>query len=438
MTTGNAFSRQHPSATNWTDDLIVFLILFWGCHSLYGFISESSVLDVSKIESPEIRYVWTTVYIVCIWRLFRLPRNLVRSMLDAWPVLVLSVLSLASVLWSIEPDLSLRRSFAAFGSTIVIIYLIQYLSLARLIELLFWAMLAAMVVAVAVLALDPMLGIHQDSLYPAFRGAFPHKNPFGRAMFLGALCTIAICYRRGVTPLSLLAFLAFTTLLVLSRSATALMMLAMTVAVAILFPVYFRASTPLALGAILLLGIVAIVVPLVAFGILDTNLVEFLGRDVTFSGRTQIWSTLWANLTGERFFIGFGHEAFWQGRGGAIDVFAGQGYFVPPHAHNGVLQLWMAFGVMGAFLGMTFVVTFAGSAFRASRLLPASEAFFVSAFFVSFVIVNIFEAQIFNSNYLFWLIAGAIYVKTKRVGREIPANNVFRHETKIEVATRRA
>jgi exopolysaccharide production protein ExoQ len=393
------------------DRSLALLIFVWSSHSLYGFLSESSVLDVSKIESPEIRNIWLIVYLFCAARLLFLRERISGVLPSLWPAIVLSGLAFLSYFWSIEPDLTLRRAFASLGTTIVILYLVLTFELDEFIKILLWAMFLVLVIATAVVIVEPSLGVHHDILYPAFRGSFPHKNLLGRAMFLGGLCALAIMVRRGPTIGHLGLFFAFLIMLMLSKSATAMILCAVAVCISIVFSIYRRSKGLMAAAIVGILLILIVSAGTGAMDLVNDGLLNLLGKDMTFSGRSLIWSVLWEQLTGDRFFVGFGHEAFWQSPRGSITIFSSHGYFIPPHAHNGILQLCVAFGVVGAFIGVVFIAVFAGRAYVMSHAPSVLTAYFCSAFFVTFFIMNFFEAQIFTSNYIIWMVAMTVFAQ---------------------------
>lgn len=387
------------------------LLIVWSSHALYGLISESSALNVTAIESPPIRYVWGLLYLLSLLRLATRARATLLAAACAWPAIALTAFAFASVFWSIEPDLSLRRSFAAAGTVIVILYFSVFFDLRSFVSLCFRSLILVAVLSVAVIVMAPDIGIHQDRLHPAWRGTFPHKNPFGRAMFLGMLCALTLAVGSGKPRQYLACAVGFLALTVLSHSAMSLMMAA-TAGFSVLFLAAIRRST----GAIEAVGLIVILMVAVSlpFGIFDEvgiALADVFGKDLTFTGRTRIWAVTWDSLTGDRLLLGFGHEAFWQGPGGAQDIFQRLGHYIPPHAHNGFLHITVAFGLPGLAVAGLMVITLLGNVKAYVRTQPYSEAHFAFAFVAAWLLLNVFEAQIFASNYLFWIVAMRVHVE---------------------------
>jgi len=79
-------------------------------------------------------------------------------------------------------------------------------------------------------------------------------------------------------------------------------------------------------------------------------LIEALGRDMTFTGRTDIWAFI--NFETVNPLIGAGFWNFWQGEGGD-KVSEAMGVEIP-NAHNGYLDTYLDGGLIG--LGLLFCV----------------------------------------------------------------------------------
>src|SRR5262249_19561066 len=98
---------------------------------------------------------------------------------------VLCGLAAASILWSVAPDVTLRRAAALFGTTAFGVYLASRYSVHELLRLVGWVLSAAVGLSVVTAIFFPNLGISPDD--EAWRGIFVHKNNFGRAMALACL-----------------------------------------------------------------------------------------------------------------------------------------------------------------------------------------------------------------------------------------------------------
>ncbi len=85
-------------------------------------------------------------------------------------------------------------------------------------------------------------------------------------------------------------------------------------------------------------------------------LIEALGRDMTFTGRTDIWAYITLDTVNP--LIGAGFWNFWQGKGGDM-VSEAMGVEIP-NAHNGYLDTYLDGGMIGLCL-LCFVLVTAGN-----------------------------------------------------------------------------
>ncbi|MGE0704981.1 MAG: O-antigen ligase family protein [Vicinamibacterales bacterium] len=136
---------------------------------------------------------------------------------------------------------------------------------------------------------------------------------------------------------------------------------------------------------------------------LDQAVLDAVGRDPTFTGRTDLWKAA-LSLTVNPW-LGAGFESFWLGdRLSAMwDLYP---VFRPNQAHNGYLQVYLNLGWVGVFL-CTGVLAAWYQAMR-DRLLVANGSYdarllarFTVGYFLAFVLYNITEAVFQPLNFLF-------------------------------------
>lgn len=104
---------------------------------------------------------------------------------------------------------------------------------------------------------------------------------------------------------------------------------------------------------------VYLVVFLIWFGALDMlfgigeAIVSGLGRDMTFTGRVEIWSKLLAMADNSA--VGSGYESFWLGdRAQRMwDMY----YWRPNQAHNGYIEMYLNLGLIGLMLLLVVMLT---------------------------------------------------------------------------------
>jgi O-antigen ligase len=291
------------------------------------------------------------------------------------PLLLLLVgIAVISVLWSVAPEVTLRRSFALLGTTLFGVYLAMRFSVSELLRLLAWAVgIAALLSTVVALAL-PVYGTDDG----AWQGIFRQKNVLGRVMGLGGLVflLLAVSARRY----RWFGWVGFGLSVILVVMADSMTSLAVLLILPVLLPVCgalrwnYGLAVPFFIVVFLLSG--------VAITLLLNNLELVLAaveRDETFTGRSYIWNPVLDKIW-ERPLLGYGYGAFWQGWEGEsahvlvrinMTQWLSKASSLPDHSHNGFLDLWLDVGLLGLSV---FVVGVFLALLRAIQLIRSTKA----------------------------------------------------------------
>ena len=86
---------------------------------------------------------------------------------------------------------------------------------------------------------------------------------------------------------------------------------------------------------------------------LDEMLVGLLGRDMTFTGRTDIWKSVLAEDINP--LLGVGHYSFWLGE--RVERVSRGYFYLINEAHNGYLEVYLNSGLIGLGLLLTVLVS---------------------------------------------------------------------------------
>ena len=134
-------------------------------------------------ENPEggafLRFMWLPIYALTFFALARHWRNLL-AVVRRSPLLIgISVLTILSALWSLDPGTSLRRGVAVFATTAFGVYLASAFSWKELLRLfgLTWIILG--VGSFLTGALIPGFGVMHEIHPGAWRGLWFEKNQMG-------------------------------------------------------------------------------------------------------------------------------------------------------------------------------------------------------------------------------------------------------------------
>lgn len=260
----------------------------------------------------------------------------------AWPLLVLAGLQLLSVTWSIHPLLTIRKDVVEFTMLSIGIYLGERYTTEEFTRLLAQVLCLAMA-AIAVLFFVARRFVLDHGEHFALKGLSQNKNGFGFYIGLTAALLLIIRFRKHDWIRHLCIPVAFGMLL-LSRSMTSVVSAVIIIAT---LPLWLAARLPARQRFVgyMFLAIVLVVSCLLGQAF-SGSLLALIGKDSTFTGRTDVWKQLLVAIQHHPI-LGYGYGAFWTGLSGeSLDVLAVAGWIVPS-AHNAYLELWIALGIPG-------------------------------------------------------------------------------------------
>lgn len=361
-------------------------------------LSSDPSVGVESDGNRLIQAVWAAIYLLTVLLLARRWRQSLWLFTRDKALIAIILLACASTLWSVAPEVTMRRSVALLGTTLVGVYLAQRYSIEELIRLLAWAFgLAAITSVVFSLAL-PMYGIMTDQHAGAWRGAFIHKNHLGRYMSLGAIVFILLGLRRSWVAIAgaclcvalVLASTSKSAMVVLGISAWAITLyLNLRRDLRLTIPIVLVSATALAVAA----GWIAMNYESVLAG---------LGRDATLTGRTFIWMGVLRSLS-ERPWLGYGYQAFWTADNDEA-MYIWSVFWGAYHSHNGYLDLLLNVGVIGAVLFVWCFVKASGRAVVHLRETPSMSGLWPLLILTFLAVYNVGESLVMQRNDIFWML----------------------------------
>lgn len=308
----------------------------------------------------------------------------------------------ASVTWSLDPGLSLRRALAVTAYTLIAVWLVLAFEPEALLRRLAWLALVVLLLSVVFAVAVPGLAFHELDGQVLLRGVFSHKNGLGQHLGLAAivlatawqfrliprfwaglglvLCFVLAIPTGSATALLIMAALAFTWL------AARIMLLPPLTAIAV-------GCFGLAAGMFAVLG-----------AILGAEQVfAAFGRDLSLTGRVPLWAFVWLQI----------EAAPWLGHGFAVyfDIPWVQAYttdtlrWYVPNAHNGFLELWLGVGILGPLLLGLFLVVAIWRAVVLLRLDYSPATVFAVYYLPIYLLRNIVESDLAGPATLSWVLA---------------------------------
>lgn len=383
----------------------MIILLFFSGGIIGLFFSDPAAAEQ---QSALARQMWLPIYgltaVVCV---FTLPRFI--RMAAFSPLIILCVLLCGiTYFWSVDPNVTIRRSVALMATTMAGLALAARYDWSEMVQRIAAVFTITAVMSLLIVFLDPARGIMQEIHVGAWRGVWVEKNYLGGNMTKGLIaCMCAFAMRPARfwiwIPAGLLCFF----LVLMSTSKTALLISLAAIAIflalrlfrrfpIIRIPLLYAIVASLSLFFVLMLAI-----PEEMFGL--------IGKDPTFTGRTDIWDLLMTSIK-QKFWLGYGYGTYWMdplGPSYSVRTILQWGV---PSAHNGWIETWLSGGVVvvGVF-ALHFIITTGLAVDRIGR--GGVEAYWVVLSTLMFLGFSMSESTILQQNDLSWVLFVATSAK---------------------------
>jgi O-antigen ligase len=323
------------------------------------------------------------------------------------PLLLLLVMTVASVFWSAAPENSLTEIRPFLRAGLLGMYLARYYSIKEQIRLFTWIFTIAAILSLVLVLAFPASGTHGGGIGTPWKGIFNYKNSLARVMVLAAmLYLITALDNRKKRWVALTGFCLAVALILGSQGKTSL---ASFFILLCLFPIYISVKQNYKLQIFLytllvLLGGAAVIWS--AFN-LESIVVQGLKKDMTLSGRTEVW-TLAIERGLERPWLGYGYVGFWTSDYSLIVInntwasSDGGEAKVRFNAHNHFIDLFLQVGGLGFSLYiLSYLIVFLRLVFLLS-LTRNIEFLWMLQFLVGQTLFNVTDSATLLSGDGFW------------------------------------
>ncbi len=366
--------------------------------------------------------LWLGVYAITFFLLMMRQRTFIAVAGRAKMLWLLIGVVLFSIVWSDDSSVSIRQSIALIGTTLFGVYLATRYRLKDQLQILGWVFgIAAILSLVFAIAL-PSYGLQNGQ---SWQGIYHHKNLLGRIMVLSAIVFVLNAQSfKSYRWLNWAGAGLSMVLLVFSNSKTSLALLLVLLVFLIGYQtlrLYYKLAVVVLSTALVIAGGILVTVISQA-----ETVVGAAGKDLTFSGRTDLWSLVIPKIQ-NRFWLGYGYGGFWRGWSGeSADIWLLETW-LPKHSHNGYIDLWLELGLIGI---VVFAMGMALAIYRATLwvALTRSAEYLLPLAFLNFVLLyNLTESVWLLQNTLFW-----IFYVTTLCTRLDPSEYVDRRDKPLE------
>jgi len=140
----------------------------------------------------------------------------------------------------------------------------------------------------------------------------------------------------------------------------------------------------------------------------EDRVLTSLGRDSTFTGRTELWTVLLEKARMHQW-LGYGYGAFWRGATGMSgEVQEALHGWYPIHAHNGFLDIVLELGMLGLIIFLLPLGIYGYRVFAWAIVQRSPLSLWPLVYLLFFILSNLAESALVRQNSIYW----ALYITT--------------------------
>lgn len=384
-----------------------------------GIVSSSS--DLSDLSGSLIdRFVFSLLTVLGIYILSKRQVNwLIMRRCNVWLYLFVLYM-LISLLWSDYPAVSFKRFTKIFGSLVMAMILITESNpLESFLTILRRCFFVHLPWSIIFIKYFRNLGVSWDYMgkEESWIGLATSKNVLGQVVMLSGIVFLLRIKQNWGKKIVCIDFIYFAMSLYLlkgskdSLSATSLAVFLLGVMIVFVLPAMKHSINSiklfaLSIGMIILVPIYLAIqnsVRMSVKGSIFGGIFSSLGRDMTFTGRTEFWSEI-LDVASANPFFGVGYGAFWIGRTVNVPFSDRMTSWYLGQAHNGYIDLYLQLGFVGLFL---FILVICFGYKNIINIFPANFEFarIKMALLSMILLLNVTESTMIRGDHHLWFIS---------------------------------
>jgi O-antigen ligase len=381
------------------EKIFTVAMLFYCTRAILPFVAGVTG-DFARADGNPLAFTVQTVFYLVAFCFIALHwRTFMRGAWNAKWILLLVLVAVASTAWSQHPLFTLRRSAVMLATTAFGIYFGSRFTVPQQLRLLGWTCALIILTSFFIAIFLPQFGVDHLWSFGAWQGAFPQKNYLARAMVLSVL-VFYFARPPAAQWVRWIGVAGALSLLVLSKSATGIVVFAVMIAT---LPLYrlVRSKLTFAMPILIVVGLAAVGSGLLFFRFLP-SLLGMLQRDTTLTGRTELWHAILLSIT-NRPWLGYGFNAFWMAEGESSTILQEVNWLVKD-AHNGFLGVTLDVGILGLSVLVVGYMVLWRRALALMRRTAGVVPIWLCTYLAFMLVYNLTESAILVQNNIFWIL----------------------------------
>jgi O-antigen ligase len=353
-------------------------------------------------------------------------------------IMAFVTLALASISWSVEPGITLRRIGTMTTAILVAAYMVSRFDVGTCIRIAGYAFVGVIGMSIVVAVAVPSMGIMHGAvgagaeLNGTWKGVLQNKNSLGWITIAGSQVYAwrfieEPANRRGHA--AILALFVFAALM--TTSATAL--------ISILFTFIVLAALRVrqwpGMGRVFLewTFLAVLVTVTLALSLDFSGILTAIGKDPTLTGRVPLWASLMDSIA-KHPWHGYGYNAFWLKTNPELFRIWALNPWKPPEAHNAYLDMALELGIPGSIFATSILLTVLVRSLRLCRSPNVSWASFIGVYSIIFIVTNMVETRLFRAGDIHCFLLSCCYFAMVQHAYDVKVSNRPQQATRRRLA----